>query len=75
MISFSSAISKKAMKRKTGARGLRTLIESILLDTMYDLPSQDDVSKVVIDKNVVDSDSEPLLIYKSKSASKEINKS
>jgi ATP-dependent Clp protease ATP-binding subunit ClpX len=70
-----SAISKKAMKRKTGARGLRTLIESILLDTMYDLPSQDNVSKVVIDKNVVDSDSEPLLIYKSKSATKEINKS
>ena len=69
------AISKKAMKRKTGARGLRTLIESILLDTMYDLPSQDDVSKVVIDKNVVDSDSDPLLIYKSKKAKKEINKS
>jgi ATP-dependent Clp protease ATP-binding subunit ClpX len=70
-----SAISKKAMKRKTGARGLRTLIESILLDTMYDLPSQDNVSKVVIDKNVVNSDSEPLLIYKSKTTKKEINKS
>ena len=69
------AISKKAMKRKTGARGLRTLIESILLNTMYDLPSQEDVSKVVIDKNVVDSDTEPLLIYKSKSTKKEINKS
>ena len=70
-----SAISRKAMKRKTGARGLRTLIESILLNTMYDLPSQDDVSKVVIDKNVVNADSEPLLIYKSKTAKKEINKS
>ena len=70
-----SAISKKAMKRKTGARGLRTLIESILLYIMYYLPSQEDVSKVVIDKNVVNSDSEPLLIYKSKSSSKEINKS
>jgi ATP-dependent protease Clp ATPase subunit len=42
---------------------------------MYDLPSQDDVSKVVIDKNVVNADSEPLLIYKSKTAKKEINKS
>ena len=69
------AISKKAMKRKTGARGLRTLIESILLNTMYDLPSQEDVSKVVIDKNVVDSDTEPLMIYKSKATKKEINKS
>ena len=69
------AISKKAMKRKTGARGLRTLIESILLNTMYDLPSQEDVSKVVIDKNVVESDTEPLMIYKSKSTKKEINKS
>ena len=63
------------MKRKTGARGLRTLIESILLNTMYDLPSQEDVSKVVIDKNVVESDTEPLMIYKSKPTKKEINKS
>ena len=63
------------MKRKTGARGLRTLIESILLDTMYDLPSQNDIIKVVIDKNVVDAESKPLLIYKSKSDSKEANKS
>ena len=55
------------MKRKTGARGLRTLIESLLLDTMYDLPSQDDIVKVVIDKNVVDAESKPLMIYKSKS--------
>ena len=70
-----AAISKKAMKRKTGARGLRTLIESILLDTMYDLPSQDDISKVVIDKNVVNSESEPLLIYKSKNTKKESSKS
>ena len=70
-----SAIAKKAMKRKTGARGLRTLIESLLLDTMYDLPSQDDIIKVVIDKNVVDAESKPLLIYKSKSDNKEANKS
>ena len=70
-----SAIAKKAIKRKTGARGLRTLIETILLDTMYELPSQTDITKVVIDKNVVNSDSEPLLIYKSKASSKEANKS
>jgi ATP-dependent Clp protease ATP-binding subunit ClpX len=70
-----SAIAKKAMKRKTGARGLRTLIESLLLDTMYDLPSHDDIIKVVIDKNVVDAESKPLLIYKSKSDNKEANKS
>jgi ATP-dependent Clp protease ATP-binding subunit ClpX len=39
-----SAIAKKALKRKTGARGLRTIVESVLLDTMYDLPSQENVS-------------------------------
>ena len=70
-----SAIAKKAMKRKTGARGLRTLIENLLLDTMYDLPSHDDIVKVLIDKNVVDAESKPLLIYKSKSDNKEANKS
>ena len=70
-----SAIAKKAMKRKTGARGLRTLIESLLLDTMYDLPSQEDIVKVVIDKNVVDAESKPLIIYKSKSGEKEVSKS
>ncbi len=70
-----SAIAQKAMKRKTGARGLRTLIEGILLDTMYELPSQTDITKVVIDKNVVNSESEPLLIYKSKTSKKEASKS
>ena len=57
------AIAKKAMERKTGARGLRTLLEKILLDTMYDLPSNSDISKVVIDKSVIDSSNKPLLIY------------
>ena len=47
------AIARKAMDRKTGARGLRTIMEQVLLDTMYDLPSMDDVSKVVIDESVV----------------------
>ena len=57
------AIAKKAMERKTGARGLRTILENILLDTMYELPSQDDVSKVVIDASVIAGDNQPLLVY------------
>ena len=57
------AIATKAMERKTGARGLRTILENILLDTMYELPSQDDVSKVVIDASVVAGDNQPLLVY------------
>ncbi|MBK46560.1 MAG: ATP-dependent Clp protease ATP-binding subunit ClpX [Gammaproteobacteria bacterium] len=58
-----SSIAKKAMERKTGARGLRTLLEKTLLDTMYDLPSSSDIDKVVIDKSVIDSSNKPLLIY------------
>lgn len=56
-------IAEKAMERKTGARGLRSILEQVLLDTMYDLPSLEDVSKVVIDESVVNGDSEPLLIF------------
>jgi len=58
-----SAIARKSMARKTGARGLRSIMEGILLGTMYELPSMKDVQKVVIDENVVDGESEPLLIY------------
>ena len=58
-----NSIAKRAMERKTGARGLRTLLEKILLDTMYELPSTPDISKVVIDKSVVESSNGPLLIY------------
>ena len=47
------AIAKKAMQRKTGARGLRSIVEAVLLDTMYDLPSMDNVSKVVVDETVI----------------------
>lgn len=57
------AMAKKAMKRKTGARGLRSIVESVLLDTMYDLPSVENVSKVVVDENVITGDAAPLLIY------------
>ncbi len=58
-----SAIARKALKRKTGARGLRTIVESVLLDTMYDLPSQENVSKVVVDESVIEHKSDPYLIY------------
>ncbi|MGY2940586.1 endopeptidase Clp ATP-binding regulatory subunit ClpX [Ewingella americana] len=57
------AIAKKAMIRKTGARGLRSIVEGALLDTMYDLPSLDSVDKVVIDESVIAGQSEPLMIY------------
>ncbi len=57
------AVARKAMDRKTGARGLRTILENVLLDTMYDLPSQDDISKVVVDEGVIVGDSKPYLIY------------
>ncbi|ABK38692.1 ATP-dependent Clp protease ATP-binding subunit ClpX [Aeromonas hydrophila] len=58
-----NAIARKAMERKTGARGLRSIVEAVLLDTMYDLPSLDGVSKVVIDETVIKGDSAPLMIY------------
>ena len=61
-----SAVATKAMERKTGARGLRSILETTLLDIMYDLPSMEGVSKVVIDAGVIAGDSEPLLIYKNK---------
>ncbi len=57
------AIAKKAMDRKMGARGLRAILENILLDTMYDLPSLEGVNKVVIDESVVNNSSKPILIY------------
>ncbi|MDC9581704.1 ATP-dependent protease ATP-binding subunit ClpX [Xenorhabdus sp. PR6a] len=58
-----TAIAKKAMARKTGARGLRSIVEGVLLDTMYDLPSMEHVEKVVVDETVVEDNSTPLLIY------------
>jgi len=57
------AIAKKAMERKTGARGLRSIIENVLLGTMFDLPSLENVSKVVVDENVVNGENGPILIY------------
>jgi ATP-dependent Clp protease ATP-binding subunit ClpX len=57
------AVAQKAMDRKTGARGLRSILEAVLLDTMYDLPSTDSVTKVVIDESVIKGESEPMLMY------------
>ncbi|MFZ9070506.1 MAG: ATP-dependent Clp protease ATP-binding subunit ClpX [Burkholderiaceae bacterium] len=57
------AIAQKAIARKTGARGLRSILEQVLLDTMYDLPSQKNVTKVVVDENTVVGEGVPLLIY------------
>ena len=57
------AIARRAMARKTGARGLRTIMESILLNSMYELPSLENVSKVVVDESVIDGESEPFIVY------------
>ncbi len=57
------AVATKAMARKTGARGLRTILEQVLLDTMYDLPSMDNVRKVVIDEGVIQGQSTPYMIF------------
>ena len=65
------AIARKAMERKTGARGLRSILERILLGTMYDLPSEENVTKVVVDESVIVGDSKPYLIYESKDAEPE----
>ncbi|HEY6894571.1 MAG TPA: ATP-dependent Clp protease ATP-binding subunit ClpX, partial [Rhodanobacteraceae bacterium] len=59
-----TAIARKALARKTGARGLRTILEQVLLDTMFDLPSLDHVSKVVVDEAVINGQAEPYLIYR-----------
>ena len=60
------AIARKALERKTGARGLRSIMENLLLDVMYNLPTEQNVTKVVIDENTVTKDSKPLLIYQDK---------
>ncbi len=61
-----TAVSKKAIERKTGARGLRSILEGILLDTMFDLPSMDGVDEVVVDKDVVGGTKEPVRVYAKK---------
>ena len=61
------AIARKAIDRKTGARGLRSIMESILLDTMFDLPSLEGVEEVVISREVVEGSARPLYIYADRS--------
>jgi ATP-dependent Clp protease ATP-binding subunit ClpX len=59
------AIAEKALARKTGARGLRSILESVLLETMFHIPSERDITKVVIDESVIKGESEPLKVYQS----------
>jgi len=61
------AIAKKAIARKTGARGLRSILEGVLLDSMYDLPSASDWAEVIVTKDTIERTEEPLKFYKSKS--------
>jgi ATP-dependent Clp protease ATP-binding subunit ClpX len=60
------AIAKKAIERKTGARGLRSIVEGLLLDTMFDIPTEEDISEVVVDKDVVEGRKEPVRVHKGK---------
>jgi ATP-dependent Clp protease ATP-binding subunit ClpX len=62
------AVAKRAMQRKTGARGLRTILETVLLDTMYDLPSMTNATKVVVDDAVVTGETKPYVIYETEEA-------
>ncbi len=61
-----TAVAQKAKERKTGARGLRSIMESVLLDTMYKIPSMENISKVIIDAAVINGESEPLLVYENR---------
>jgi ATP-dependent Clp protease ATP-binding subunit ClpX len=65
------ALARKAMLRKTGARGLRTILENVLLDTMYELPSMENVSKVVVDEAVVNGENKPYIVYQSEEPRRE----
>jgi ATP-dependent Clp protease ATP-binding subunit ClpX len=64
-----AAIARKALARKTGARGLRSIMEHSLIDTMFDLPTLDGVAKVVIDEHIIEDGAKPLLVYREKKAS------
>ena len=57
------AIARKALARKTGARGLRSILEQVLLDVMYDLPSHDNLARVVVDEATIANDGKPLLMF------------
>ena len=59
-----AAIARKALDRKTGARGLRSIVEHALIDTMFDLPTLDGVAQVVVDESAIEEGSKPLLVYR-----------
>ncbi|SFD24297.1 ATP-dependent protease ATP-binding subunit ClpX [Pseudoalteromonas denitrificans] len=67
------AIAERAMERKTGARGLRSIVEAVLLDIMYELPSMENVSKVVIDETVISGESDPILMYENPPTDKAVS--
>jgi len=62
------SVSKKAIERKTGARGLRSILEGVLLDTMFELPSYENVEEVLVNKEVIDDGNDPVLVYGRKQA-------
>jgi ATP-dependent Clp protease ATP-binding subunit ClpX len=64
-------IAQKGIKKKTGARGLRSILENILLKTMFDLPSQENVEEIIIDTGAVKGQNDPLIIHSKKAKSKE----
>ena len=68
------AVADKARERKTGARGLRSILESVLLDSMFSIPSMERVSKVIIDASVIEGESEPLLMYENPENEKGLDK-
>ncbi|MEK9732706.1 MAG: AAA family ATPase, partial [Pelagibacteraceae bacterium] len=67
------AIAQKAIVRKTGARGLRSIIEEVLLETMFDLPSMENVEEVILNKEVINGKTKPLMIFSKSSKSSKIN--
>jgi len=58
------SVARKAMQRKTGARGLRTILENVLLDTMYELPSLRNVQRVVVDEQVIEGQNKPYIVHR-----------
>jgi ATP-dependent Clp protease ATP-binding subunit ClpX len=64
------AVAEKAMERKTGARGLRSILEGVLLDSMYSIPSESGVAKIVVDESVIRGESDPLLVYESQDSAR-----
>jgi len=63
------AIAKKAIDRNTGARGLRSIVESVMMETMYEIPSREDIKKVIVTKDSVNDESQPIIVLKDKEES------